>query len=85
MLRGSALREAKPHGLEHLRAAAEALRRHHRSRQADDAGDGERELRSAPRTEPAGEQPPERARAVEGIEVEADDAAAQPVWRGQLQ
>src|SRR4029079_15396043 len=50
----------------------------------DEARDGERELRTALSAEPAGQDPRDRARSVEGVEVEADDPAAQVVGSGEL-
>src|SRR5712691_9132712 len=61
------------------RLFAQLLRRPRRPGQADDARDEECRLGAADGAEPAGEQTAERAGAVEGIEVDADDAAAQVV------
>src|SRR5438034_4727123 len=74
---GSALREAEARDFAHRGAAAQSLRCYRGAGKADEAGDEERELRPALRAEPAGEQAAERARSVEGVEVEPDDATAQ--------
>src|SRR6185312_13290916 len=66
------------------RRPAETERCHGDGDDADQARDREGELGAARGAEPAGQDPGDGARAVEGVEVEADHPAAQAVGSGEL-
>src|SRR4051794_11927214 len=61
--------------------AAEAVRGNAGAGEAEDPGDEEGKLGPTGRAKPADEEAAERAGAVESVEVDADDPAAEPVGR----